>query len=360
MKTLTSKQVYEYSKGLRDENYKKIKNGFLITKEILEINQEKLLKQKSISILLGCAINLARRGQNPKLPDNLHNKVIAYRIFSFFSPETNKDTRKYTRKDWHNNYEKRNADKYFEVLKSFEETGKVPMTYSKYRLEYNKDPNVETYTMGWKNRMIINPLSKEQLEILIQNPYYALKYAKCNGRFEKEIEDKFLNSSVTYSLKRKRTKKRNGSIPAEYADVVQDSCEIILKYCNQFGVGLPLVFHNIILWKAANNERCENHQIHMGFDWKNHKLSPEERIKLGNDGFYCRYKRYIKEYNQFVNNLSNFINKKKITKETKIADVLKKRLSKKDRMYFETYVNVQQLDINKCLPDNLFLAKIAA
>ena len=28
MKTLTSKQVYEYSKGLRDENYKKIKNGF--------------------------------------------------------------------------------------------------------------------------------------------------------------------------------------------------------------------------------------------------------------------------------------------------------------------------------------------
>lgn len=354
---ITPKQVYEYAKGLRDENYKKIKNGFYVTKEILENNKEKLLKQKSISILIGCAINLARRGQNPKLPEDLHNKVLAYKIFM---QPTNNNARTRTRKDWLNNYEIRNAEIYFEVLESFNKTGKVPMDYREYRIKYNKDPNVEKYKMRWKNRTIFNLLSKEQLEILIQNPYYALKYAKCNGRFEKEIEDKFLNSPVTYSKKKRRTKKRNGKIPAEFSDVVQDSCEIILKYCNQFGVGMPLVFHNIILWKAANNERCENRQIHIGFDWKNHKLSHEERVKLSNDGFYCRYKRYIKEYNQFVNNLSNFIRKKKITKDTKISDVLKKRLSKKDRIYFETYINTNELDISKPLSQSLFSDKIAA
>lgn len=335
VKGLTPKQAYEFAKGIRKITSKGSKKSNLqITREFLENNQEVLLKNKSLSALVGASLALVKNGDSPKLPESLHNKILAYKAFAD-SPKNYKEKVKV-----------RNAERYFQILDCYEKTKDVPK-----RTGWRGTIR-DAYRCSFRTNLIINELSEEELEVLLNNPSYAFRYAKSQKkRLPKNIENKLLNDSpMEFSQRRYRRGK-------EWKEYMLETSKVLLDYCNKFGVGLPASVHNLILFRSANGEKYNNCAIHEGFNW--HIKSWEERRKTWEDGFCCKYKRHIKNYNDFISYLPTLIAKKKLDCTNKISDLLKKRMSRKDRMYLETFVNVQMLNKDDEIT-TMFSAKAAA
>lgn len=342
VKGLTPKQAYEFAKGIRKITPKgSRKSNLQITREFLENNQEVLLKNKSLSAFVGASLALVKNGDSPKLPEILHNKILAHKAFS----------------DSPKNYKKRAtaiyAERYFEILDCYEKTKDVPKKTG-WRGKIR-----DKYRCSFRTNLIINELSEEELEVLLDNPSYAFRYAKCqNKRLPKNIENKLLNDSpMEYAHRKYRSKKRSGKTPAEWAYYMIATSEVLLDYCNKFCVGLPASVHNLILFRSANGEQYNNCAIHEGFDWQ--KISWEERRKNWKDGACCKYRRHIKNYEKFISYLPTLVSKKKLDRTNKISDLLKKRMGKKDRMYLETFINVQMLKEDDEI-STMFKEKLAA
>jgi hypothetical protein len=359
VKNLTPKQIYEFAKGIRkitDKGSAKLKKP-TITRELLEKNQDLLLKKKSLSSLVGASMILVENGEAPTLPEPLHNKMLAHRIFKSVHSGTEYRQKGETLKDYNKRRQAKYAERYFEVLDCYDKTGSVPKRICEWRKRRGKDEVVNKYRATFKANLVINELSEEELESLIQNPHYAFKYAKTKKqRLPKKIEDKLLNESpMEYEANRNRIKKRSGSTPAEWKYHMLETSRVLLDYCNKFGVGLPASVHNLILVKTMNGDQYNNAVIKEGFNWP--EISWEERRKLYKEGSCCKYKRHISNYGKFVQYLPTLISKKKLNYDNKISDLLKKRMRKKDRIYLETFVNVQMLDASSPI-SSIFAKKI--
>jgi hypothetical protein len=337
---LNSKKLYEFAKGKREltENSSK-KTSPKISKEFVEKNIEFFLK-KDCGTLKRLSLSLINNNEDPRLPEVLHNKMIAYNLVSVESGKSKTKIRKQKR-------DTKNAKEYFEVLSIYEETKSFPKVKNRWKSEREgKDVFIKKYRAGSSRELIINELSEEELKFMaFDNPYYLYKYAvTTKKRLTPNIENIFLNEPVEeYVLWFSR-----------YRGVYKlPTIQIILNYCDKFNISLPASMHNKILFLSASDETYTDYRVrNEGEKYKG--LSPREIP----ESRYCLYRRYLSRYQKFVEGLNNFIIKKRLNYDNKISDLLKKRMSKKDRRYLETYIEVQMLDKNESL--KLFSKKEAA
>jgi hypothetical protein len=221
------------------------------------------------------------------------------------------------------------ANKYFEILSEFERTNAYPVTKIDWKSKrLGKDCFRRKYRAGGCRGILVNKLTEKELEIIVSNPYYALKYSKIvKKRFGTNLEYKLLNEFP------EKVRPFRSSM---------DSLSIVLDYCDKFQVPSPASLHNRIIFECANGGYSEDGRILNGGSGKHKGKSWREIPKE----YHCKYRRYLTNYENFVNNISNFLSKKRIDLNSKISDLLKRKLSKNDRRYLETFINVQMLQHN--------------
>lgn len=334
---LDAKKLYEFAKGrLALKKGGSVKINQKISIEFIEKNIDFFAK-KTCDSLKRLAIDLIHNNENPRLPDVLHNKMLAYSLAPTDSDEKRKKQAKNIK----------GAKEYFEILSVYEKTKSYPKKENKWKSKKTGKESFYKMYRGGNHKVFFNELSEEEIEFMVSdNPYYAYKYAiTTNQRLEEKAEQKFLNESPEDYVIRKH-KSHEYRLP---------TLKIILSYCEKFNVALPACVHNKILFLSASGESLTDYRIknegkdkYAGKTWRE---IPESHR--------CLYRRHLYRYQKFVESLPALVTKKRLGLDNKISELLSKKINKKDKMYLETFLEVQMLDKNDSI-NKLFIKNDAA